>query len=149
MRLDMVWYGLRAMNFQVPQFIEIEDKIFGPLSLKQFLYVAGGGALSFIIYVYLPLYLAILPIVVVFGLALLMAFYKYNDRPFIVLLESAFRYSLTHKLYIWKKGLPRPAARAPAAAPSAAPATGRQLPRLSQSRLKDLAWSLDVKDLIR
>jgi len=26
------------MQFQVPQFIEIEDKIFGPLTLKQFLY---------------------------------------------------------------------------------------------------------------
>src|SRR3989338_737591 len=27
------------MQFQVPQFIEVEDKIFGPLTLKQFFYV--------------------------------------------------------------------------------------------------------------
>ena len=27
------------MQYQVPQFIEVEDKIFGPLTFKQFLYI--------------------------------------------------------------------------------------------------------------
>ncbi|TSC80302.1 MAG: hypothetical protein G01um101429_152 [Parcubacteria group bacterium Gr01-1014_29] len=30
-------------QFQVPQFIEVEDKIFGPLTTKQFFYLLGGG----------------------------------------------------------------------------------------------------------
>ena len=42
------------MRFQVPQFIEVEDKIFGPLTLKQFLYTAGGAAVGFIIWSIFP-----------------------------------------------------------------------------------------------
>ena len=41
------------MRFQVPQFIEIEDKIFGPLTIKQFIYIAGGAGLCFILFRFL------------------------------------------------------------------------------------------------
>ncbi|OHA57366.1 MAG: hypothetical protein A2114_01390 [Candidatus Vogelbacteria bacterium GWA1_51_14] len=137
------------MNFQVPQFIEIEDKIFGPLSLKQFLYVVGGAGLSFLFYAYLPLYLAIFPIAIVAGLAIMLAFYKYNERPFVVLIEAAIRYLLTNKLYIWRKE-DRTAAKAAAKVePITIPNGGGTAPRLSTSRLKDLSWSLDVKDVLR
>lgn len=37
------------MQFQVPQFIEVEDKIFGPLTFKQFVYIAGGVALMYLL----------------------------------------------------------------------------------------------------
>ncbi len=33
------------MRFEVPQFIDVEDKIFGPFTFKQFLYLAGGAGL--------------------------------------------------------------------------------------------------------
>jgi hypothetical protein len=38
------------MRFEVPQFIEIEAKIVGPLTWKQFVYVAGGVGLLVILY---------------------------------------------------------------------------------------------------
>jgi hypothetical protein len=44
------------MHYQVPQFIEIEDKIFGPLTLKQFIYLAGGVGLCLIFFSLLPIY---------------------------------------------------------------------------------------------
>ena len=34
------------MRFEVPQFVDIEDKIFGPLTFKQFIYIAGGAGVS-------------------------------------------------------------------------------------------------------
>ena len=75
------------MRYQVPQFIEIEDKIIGPLTLKQFVYLAGGAGLSYLVYAvtnpYLPIFIVValmLP-VAAFGVAL--AFYKINNRPFI------------------------------------------------------------------
>ena len=46
------------MQYQVPQFIEVEDKIFGPLTFKQLVYVVGGEpcfyllSLSAIFYLY-------------------------------------------------------------------------------------------------
>ena len=48
------------MRFQVPQFIEIESKIFGPLTLKQFIYLIGGGGIIFILYALLPFWLMII-----------------------------------------------------------------------------------------
>ncbi|MFM2424198.1 MAG: hypothetical protein RLZZ70_589, partial [Candidatus Parcubacteria bacterium] len=38
------------MQFEVPQFIEIEDKIFGPLTWKQFLYVGGGLSMTAVLF---------------------------------------------------------------------------------------------------
>ena len=92
------------MQYQVPQFIEVEDKIFGPLTLKQFIYLAGGAGLSFVIYeIVSSLVLAFIPIVIIMTLSAALAFYKVNNKPFIFLVESAFKYMMSTKLYIWKK----------------------------------------------
>jgi hypothetical protein len=133
------------MRYQVPQFIEIEDKIFGPLTLKQFIYLAGGGGLCLIFFSLLPLWLtAILAIpVMVFSAGL--AFYQVNGRPLITVLEHAFGYMLGHKLYLWKQHQAKtPDAAAQAAAANSSPSL--PVPKLSESKLKDLAWSLNIKD---
>ena len=64
------------MRFQVPQYIEIEDKIFGPLTFKQFIYVAGGVGLCVIFFIFLPKFLAIIISVPIFTFAAALAFYK-------------------------------------------------------------------------
>ncbi|HDQ16664.1 MAG TPA: PrgI family protein [Candidatus Vogelbacteria bacterium] len=131
------------MQFQVPQFIEIEDKIFGPLTFKQFIYLVGGGGMSFLIYVFLPLYLAIIPIILIAGFALALAFWKINDRPFIAVLESGFYYLFTSRKYIWKKEKPK----SPKDIAQVIEKGERVdiLPRLSKSNLEDLSWKLDIK----
>ena len=59
------------MRFQVPQFIEVEDKIFGPLTIKQFIYLLGGAGLSFIIYSFIGnLYISAVFIIPVVAFAL-------------------------------------------------------------------------------
>ena len=91
------------MRFQVPQFTEIEDKIFGPLTLKQFIYLVGGAGGVFILYALLPLYLMI-PLAIPIGLfSMALAFYKVNNQPFIKVVENAFYYITSSKLYLWKK----------------------------------------------
>ena len=134
------------MKFQVPQFIEIEDKIFGPLTLKQFIYLAGGGGLSYIIYALLPLYIAAVPIILVVGLSLALAFYKINNKPFIIMLEAALRYAASAKLYIWRKENRKvtPTSHDKPADPGEI--SGVFVPRLSDSKLKDLSWSLDINE---
>ena len=92
------------MRFQVPQFIEVEDKIFGPLTLKQFIYLAGGAGLSFMFYAILNnLFVSIIPILVTMAIAGMLAFFKINNRSFIEIVESATKYYFGNKLYIWKK----------------------------------------------
>jgi hypothetical protein len=89
------------MQFKVPQFIDIEDKIFGPLTWKQALYLAGGAGLTYLSLKLLPSFLA-LPVAIFFaGLALMLAFYKINDQPFVVILQSWLSYSVSKKtLYL-------------------------------------------------
>ncbi|HDO23728.1 MAG TPA: PrgI family protein, partial [bacterium] len=91
------------MRFQVPQFIEVESKIFGPLTLKQFIYLAGGAGIIFLLYVILPFFLMFLFTIPVGALALALAFYKPNNRPFIKMVENALHYASDAKIYIWKK----------------------------------------------
>jgi hypothetical protein len=129
------------MQFQVPQFIEVEDKIFGPLTIKQFVYLAGGTGLCVLIYFILPLFIGIFLMIPVIGFSLGLAFYKINNKPFIFVLEAAVMYFLHSKLYIWKK-MPK----APAEKDADDALTPLLAPKLSDSKLKDLAWSLDVTD---
>lgn len=134
------------MRYQVPQFIEVEDKIFGPLTLKQFIYLAGGGGLCLIFFSLLPLYLTAILSIPVIALSAGLAFYQVNGRPLIMVLEHAFEYLLGHKLYLWK---PRSAGTAPEAAAVQAKTASQPalpVPKLSESKLKDLAWSLNIKD---
>ncbi|MDO8483097.1 MAG: PrgI family protein [bacterium] len=132
------------MRFQVPQFIEVEDKIFGPLTIKQFVYLAGGAGLSFIIYTYvspISLILAILCIIPVAAFALSLALYKVNNQPFIYVIEAAFKFMLANKLYIWRKQDRKPEHKKETAL---APLV--YVPKLSDSKLKDLTWSLDINE---
>lgn len=136
------------MNFQVPQFIEIEDKVIGPLSFKQFIYIAGSLGLSFIFYVFLPLYLAVVPIGVVMALGLALAFYQINNRPFIITLQSALRYFTSHKLYLWQQRANSNISTGPQNAKSDGN-TMVEAPRLSKSKLSDLSWNLDIKETVQ
>jgi len=136
------------MRFQVPQFIEVEDKIFGPLTLKQFIYLAGGAGLSFVIYLLLGnLIFSFIPIVIVMAVSVALAFYKINNKPFINVVEAAFRYWKGSKLYIWKKeDKPRTPATQEDAIKQAKNYASVMIPKISDSKLKDLSWSLDIKE---
>ncbi len=129
------------MRFQVPQFIEVEDKIFGPLTFKQFIYLAGAGGIAVAAFSFLPKFFALLisAPVVILGLAL--AFYKINNRPFIFMVESFFKYFSKERLYIWKKADKKPIRTKDG--DTANPMV--YIPKLSNSKLKDLSWELGVK----
>lgn len=136
------------MRFQVPQFIEVEDKIFGPLTLKQFIYLAGGGGLSFLTYLLLDSFtLAIIPILLIMGISASFAFFKlYKRIPFVAIAESAFKYYLSSKLYIWRKEEKTKASDIQKAVAEAKTYASVMVPKISNSKLKDLTWSLDIKE---
>lgn len=132
------------MKYQVPQFLEVEDKIFGPFTLKQFLYAGAGIALGFLAWTTFPRFLAILigvPFVAVFfGLA----FWKVNERPLAEAIENFFKYLLSPKLYLWKKEEKSPQKQAAEVIHHAQ----LDLPKLSNSKLKDLSWGLDIHETL-
>ena len=136
------------MRFQVPQFIEVEDKIFGPLTIKQFIYMTGGAGLSFMIYLFLDsIFLAFIPVVIIMGISSALAFFKINNKPFINVVESAFHYYFSNKLYIWKKQpTNKPVTNTDAVTQAKNYASSIMIPKISDSKLKDLTWSLDIKE---
>ncbi len=133
------------MRFKAPQFTGVEDKIFGPLTLKQFIYLAGGVGFGIILYKVFPLCVAILLELPVLAFVGALAFYKPNDMPFIKMVRSAFYYFLKNKLYTWKKQQKEVEKQEEE---SSRMTESIPAPNLTRSKLKDLAWSLDVKESI-
>ena len=133
------------MQYQVPQFIEVESKVVGPLTLRQFIYIGGAVGLCVLFFVYLPLVFAILLSAGVAGLAGTLSFYKMNGKPFIEILEAGFNYYTGDKLFLWRRRPPKvEKAPVPETMKSAAPPI-QKAPRLTSGKLSQLAWSLDVR----
>ncbi len=128
------------MRFRVPQFIDVEDKLFGPFTFKQFVYLAGGIGLIFVVYKLLPFFIAIILILPIAGLSAALAFYKPNGKPFVFMLQSFVKYITSNKLYIWKQERKKTES-----AEEETPLTSF-VPMSSSSNLKDLSWSLDIQD---
>lgn len=133
------------MQFRVPQFIDVEDKLFGPLTFKQFVYLAGGAGLIYIVYKVFPFWAAILLIVPLGILTGLLAFYKVNGKPFVFYLQAGFNYLFSSKLFIWKQRLVHAEDKKKE---EIEPTLTTIVPMTNTNKLKDLAWSLDIQEQI-
>lgn len=90
------------MQFQVPQFIETEDKIVGPFSLRQFAYVGAGAVLSALLYFAAVAWLWIFGSIIIFSIAISLAFVKIEGRPFANVIVSAFNFYWKPQTYVWQ-----------------------------------------------
>lgn len=131
------------MRFQVPQFINIEDRI-GPLTIKQYIYTVGGVGMIYIAYHFLPFYIAIFIIAPVALLALALAFFPFNGKPFIFTLQAAIAYAFGNRLYLWRKKPNTVTPRVGGSAP-----VRSEVPVLGKSKLKDLTWALDINQNVK
>ncbi len=70
------------MQYPVPQFTDVEDKIIGPLSLKQFLILFGAGVIMFLVFTVTQSVAATIFAFLIVGVpAIGVAFAKVNGRP--------------------------------------------------------------------
>ena len=132
------------MQYAVPQFTDVEDKLIGPLTLRQFLFLlATGGVIMFfysllklsIFFFFFALPTALLGIGLTFG--------KYNGRPLFGY-SGALLYFLTRpQARIFQREEPTMAVSFKAAK-NVVTQKGR-LEEPDQSRLKKLAYLLDQK----
>ncbi len=130
------------MRYQVPQFIEFESKIIGPLTFKQFIYILGGVGGTYIINKIFGIFPGIILMIILWALAGSLAFVRINNKSFVDVLAAGFSYVTKSKLYIWKK-IDKPVT-AEQKIEQTLDVNSFLAPSLSQSKLKDLAWSLDV-----
>lgn len=138
------------MQFHVPQFIDVEDKIFGPLTFKQFVYIAGGAGLCVIVYALIPYQIISYPLMlVIVGFSLALAFYRVNDKPFIETVRAALNYVSSSQLYIWKRR--EHENKSPEQVEKEAEQIQKVVAEMSQAgsgrdRLKNKSFSIDVGD---
>lgn len=93
---------LRMANYKIPQDVEAEDKLVGPLTFKQFIFMlvaAGAGLMAWFMAQVHPFLVVIpLPVILVFGG---LAIFRREDQPVERYLLSVFNYLLRPKKRIW------------------------------------------------
>ncbi|MFA6428633.1 MAG: PrgI family protein [Candidatus Buchananbacteria bacterium] len=89
--------------FTVPQFLEVEDKIIGPITTRQFVILVVGGGLEFIAYKVSDIGLFIFLTIVLGLLVLVLGFLKINGQPFHYFLINFVETSKKPRLRIWRK----------------------------------------------
>jgi len=90
------------MQFQVPQFIETEDKVVGPFSIRQFAYVGAACLVSAIFYFMVATWLFVIIAIILIGGALALSFIHIEGRPLISILISAANFYWKPQMYIWQ-----------------------------------------------
>ena len=91
------------MRFNVPQFVDIEDTIIGPLTLKQFFLVIGAGAIIALLWWAFELWFVLLigvPLALILAAAI---FIKIDGQPLSKLFSAWFSYWINPRFYVWKK----------------------------------------------
>ena len=89
------------MLFNVPQFIDVEDKIAGPLTAKQVLWFVGMGAVLFIVWTFFdtPTFFVLsVPIILIFSL---FAFYRPYNQSLLMFAINGVMFFFRPKLYTW------------------------------------------------
>lgn len=132
------------MQRNVPQFIDIEDKIFGPFTLKQFGFLMGGFGGCVIVWRTVPLYIGVFIMAPIIGLALVLAFGKYNTKPFIDIIRAGVTHLFRGKQYRWQS----PSERIVKERYQTALATAKQTQQaLSQNQTSKSFSPNDIKNL--
>lgn len=87
----------------VPQFLDVEDKIIGPITVRQFIELMVAGLLIFIFYKIFDFSLFAVSGLLTLGITLVIAFIKINGQPFHFFLLNFFATLKSPKLKIWRK----------------------------------------------
>ncbi len=99
------------LQYSVPQFIDIENKVIGPISVRQFIIIAVEIGLVFLFYKTLQFPTFILCAILTLTIAVLFAFVKINGRPFHYFMLNFMMSVKNPHLRVWRKELTTPIQR--------------------------------------
>ncbi len=129
-------------QFIVPQFIEVESKIIGPISGRQFVIMLASGGLAYVEFslfqapaVFLPLVLTTL------GIGGILAFIKINGQSMHYVLLNLFQTAKKPSIRVWRREMSREKQlKIDELTPQAPPVKVRA----SQSHLAEMALLVDT-----
>lgn len=92
-------------QFTVPQFIDVEDKIIGPITTRQFVIMLAGFLLIGISYKLFDFSLFLTLSIIIFGISGTFSFAKINGRPFHFFVLNLMQTLKKPSLRIWSHDL--------------------------------------------
>ncbi len=131
----------------VPQFIDVEDKIIGPLTVRQFIIIMVVGFFVFLEFRLATLGFFIVEAVLSLAIGGLFAFGKFNGMPFHYFLVNLVQTLRRPKLRVWQRTIStsdvEEAVHPPAELVRATPPAPAK-PLLQESRLQQLTLQVDT-----
>lgn len=132
------------MLFNVPQFIDVEDKVAGPLTAKQIFWMLGMGAFLFLVWTIFDqatFFTLSIPIILIFAL---FAFYRPYNQPFLTFITNAVFFLFRPKLYVWNRpGLSAKPTNTPVEQKNTVVEEPKK--RLTLEEIQELARTVDTK----
>lgn len=129
------------MLFSVPQFIDVEDKVAGPLTWRQLLWMIGLGTILLVLYNTVPGTVFVVIAVPTILLFVALAFYRPYNRPLIYTLVNGVLFVFRPKIAVWERPTTLRTPK-PVAPPPAAPAP--HMKKVSREELRALAQTVDA-----
>ena len=92
-------------QFVVPQFLDVEDKVIGPITVRQFIILLVAGGLVFLAYKVSDFTLFLLWLLVIAVFTIVFAFIKINGRPVHYFILNFIQTIKRPRLTLWDKRL--------------------------------------------
>lgn len=134
------------LQYNIPQFVDSEDKIIGPVSLRQFAFLVIGAVGIGFLWAFKPnMAFFVIMTVPVVGASIAFAFVKINGRDFMDFIGSLFGYLLKTNVYLWKREVSsEPPVIKATVQKSKVKKRNIDQKDYNQSRVEEIAWVLDT-----
>lgn len=93
------------MQYVVPQFIEVESKVIGPISVRQFIILLATAGIMFIWYSIFSIVVFLILSVITFAIGGTFAFIRINGQAFHVFALSLFQTLKRPNLSVWRRDI--------------------------------------------
>ncbi len=132
-------------QFLVPQFIDVEDKVIGPITVRQFIIMLVVGLLIFITYKLADFTLFLFLGITEFAVGGTLAFLRINGQPFHFFLLNVLETWRSPRRRVWNKALRDIDLRGyMSETPPPPPEVHVHKPMISRSRLKEISLIVDT-----
>lgn len=91
------------MRFKVPKDVDIEDRIVGPLTVKQLAWLGGGGGICLLLWKLIEFQVFVFVGIIIMSLSASFAFVRPYNQSLVAFCGSVLLYISKPKLYIWRR----------------------------------------------
>ena len=129
------------MQYSVPQFLDVEDKVVGPFTGKQALFMIIGFGVLLISFTFFPISFFIVIAIPTIILTLAFAFWKPKGFTVSRWMTNIINYYTTPHFYVWRR---EPDSKMFKQTQRKQSSKEVQAIPISKNRIKELAWLLDT-----